>query len=146
MLFVQNKSPICLLTFKNSVGQYQLRCSKKIAINFIGSLDVNIFEYQQGKSDSSRRLRDDFGFLYHHSYSRSDSGESYWRCQFARSKNVKCKATRVTSLDNFIIRKYNDHNHSPGKRPQREKNKISKVSCCAHPFVYNWACALLNLV
>ena len=86
-------------------------------MNFIGSLDVNIFEYQQGKSDSSRRLRDDFGFLYHHSYSRSDSGESYWRCQFARSKNVKCKATRVTSLDNCIIRKYNGHNHSPGKRP-----------------------------
>jgi hypothetical protein len=85
-------------------------------MNFIGSLDVNIFEYQQGKSDSSRRLRDDFGFLYHHSYSRSDSGEAYWRCQFARSKNVKCKATAVT-LDNCIIRKYNDHNHSPGKRP-----------------------------
>ena len=64
----------------------------------------------------TKRLRDDQGFLYQTVSFNPNNQEEYWRCQFARCKEIKCKAKAFT-IGNDIVRTSHEHFHDPPTNP-----------------------------
>merc|ERR1712218_359751 len=57
---------------------------------------VGVYEVLTKDGRTQKRLRDDQGFLYQTVSFNPNNQEEYWRCQFARCKEIKCKAKAFT--------------------------------------------------
>ena len=73
---------------------------------------VGVYEVLTKDGRTQKRLRDDQGFLYQTVSFNPNNQEEYWRCQFARCKEIKCKAKAFT-ISNDIVRTSHEHCHDP---------------------------------
>ena len=57
----------------------------------------------------------------------NDQDRKFWRCEFFRSKDFKCKGRLHTDLEGNVLRQLNEHNYPSGAENTRAKHVITAL-------------------